>query len=191
MTNPPHPIQTERLDLIPATLRMLECEGDNRAQFGRMLDARVPQSWPPPLLDEETRQEFLRILSEGCDPHFCSWYWVLKDPVRQSRTLIGSGGTASCSWLPDAVMIGYSVLEEFQNRGYATEAILALIPHIFSWPAIRRIIATTYPELKASVRVLVKAGFVPGGRNEEGQGIEEGTVLYVLHAPPPPVTPGY
>lgn len=190
MTYPPPLIRTKRLDLIPATLRMLECEGDNRALFGRMLDARVPQSWPPPLLDEETRREFLRILSEGSDPHFCSWYWVLKDPVRQSRTLIGCGGTASCSWLSDAVMIGYSVLEGFQNRGYATEAILAIIPHIFSWPAIRRIIATTYPELKASVRVLVKAGFVPGGGNEKGQGIEEGTVVYVLHAPPPPVSPG-
>lgn len=95
-------------------------------------------------------------------------------------------------------MIGYSVLEEFQNKGYATEAILALIPHIFSWPRIRRIVATTYPGLKASVRVLEKAGFIPGGkagfvrggRNKEGRGIEEGTVMYVLLAPPSPVSPG-
>lgn len=81
-------------------------------------------------------------------------------------------------------MIGYSVLDEFQNYGYATEALCHLIPVIFSRPGIRRIIATTYTELKASIRVLEKCGFVPVGETSGGNGIEEGTVMLVLEQSP-------
>jgi hypothetical protein len=55
-----------------------------------------------------------------------------------------------------------------------------LIPAIFSDPAIRRIAATTYPELKASIRVLEKCGFLPAGPAYGGAGMEEGTVMLVL-----------
>jgi len=80
-------------------------------------------------------------------------------------------------------MIGYSVLDAFQNRGYATEAVRHLIPFIFLDPNIQRIAAATYPELKASIRVLEKNGFIPMGATDCGEGIEEGTVLYVLEKP--------
>jgi RimJ/RimL family protein N-acetyltransferase len=93
--------------------------------------------------------------------------------------LIGSGGTGSCGESADAVMIGYSVLDEFQGQGYATEAIHSLIQVIFANPGIQRIIATTYPDLKASIRVLEKTGFVLAGPGSGGDGMEEGTVMYV------------
>ncbi len=181
---PGHTLRTERLELVPATLMMLGHDRDDRSLLAASLNAVIPASWPPPLLDEGTMEEFIRMMREDSDPYFCSWYWVLEDPLRKNRTLIGSGGTGSCSGVPGAVMIGYSVLEEFRNRGYATEAVRHLTEVIFSWPGIRKVIATTYPELKASVRVLEKAGFVPAGKKESGLGIEEGTLIYVLRAPP-------
>ncbi|WP_054848614.1 GNAT family N-acetyltransferase [Methanoculleus chikugoensis] len=79
------------------------------------------------------------------------------------------------------MLIGYSVLDEFQGRGgYATEAIRHLTAAIFSLPGIRRIEAALYPDLAASIKVLEKNGFVRAG---EG-GFEEGTVAYVLENPP-------
>ena len=80
-------------------------------------------------------------------------------------------------------MIGYSVLREFRNRGYATEAVQHLASFIVTIPGVRRILATTYPELKASIRVLEKSGFVPDGITEGGAGMEEGTIRYVLLVP--------
>lgn len=173
-------IRTARLELIPATLGMLISDRNDRAMLARLLDADIPDSWPPELLDETTMDEFIRMQAEQSDPHFCSWYWIR---YGQDRVLIGSGGIASVPGETETVMIGYSVLREFQNRGYATEAIQQLVSFIVTLPGVRRILATTYPELKASIRVLEKSGFVPDGITEGGAGMEEGTIRYVLLVP--------
>lgn len=180
--HPPQSLKTARLELIPATLQMLEADRDDRCVLGCFLNAGIPGSWPPELLDEKTLADFIRMSKNASDPYFCSWYWILEEPDR-TRTLIGSGGTASCPEIAGAVMIGYSVLGEFWNRGFATEAIRRIVPVILSWPGIWRIIATTYPDLKASIRVLEKSGFVPAGVKEAGQGMDEGTVMYILGEP--------
>ena len=173
-------IRTERLELIPATPAMVRCEGTNHPELGRFLDAEIPDSWPPSLLDRETRDQFIALLSGGTDCNFCSWYWITSGSTRNERVLIGSGGTGSCTGATDAVMIGYSVLDEFQNRGYATEAVRHILPVIFSDPGIRRIVAATYPELKASVRVLEKNGFVRVTSLSGNEGMEEGTLCFHL-----------
>jgi len=173
-------IRTGRLELVPATLEMLISDRNERAMLARLLDADIPASWPPELVDKATMDEFIRMQAEQSDPHFCSWYWIR---CGQDRVLIGSGGIASVPGEPDTVMIGYSVLREFRNRGYATEAVQHLASFIVTIPGVRRILATTYPELKASIRVLEKSGFVPDGITEGGAGMEEGTIRYVLEAP--------
>jgi ribosomal-protein-alanine N-acetyltransferase len=178
-------ISTGRLELVPATLPMLRSDlNHNHAELGRLLNAAIPAAWPPPLLDDEACACFVTLMSEGSDPHFSLWYWVRTGPDGIGRTLIGSGGTVSSERSTDAVMIGYSVLEEFQNRGYASEAIRYLIPTIFADTGIQLIIATTYPELRASIRVLAKNGFVPAGPAGNGDGMEEGTLMYVLERTP-------
>lgn len=174
----PHRIRTERLDLIPGTLEILEANRDDRQKLARLLSAAVPGSWPPPLLDDETLGEFIQMISGEDDPLFGAWYWVLDDPAAGERTLIGTGGTATSPTAEDAVLIGYSVLDEFQSRGYATEAIRHLIPALFSLPGIRQIEAAIYPDLGAPIRVLEKNGFT-----RAGEGFEEGTVRYVLKKP--------
>ena len=192
---PNHHLHTPRLDLIPATLEILKADRDKDKQtLARLLNAAVPGAWPPPLLDDEALDYFIRTVSEGTDPLFISWYWVLDDPAEGGeRTLIGSGGIASASTAGDTVLIGYSVLDEFQRRGYATEAVHHLIPAIFAL-GVRRIMATTYPELVASIRVLEKNGFVRAGDADvealTGEGIEEGAVAYVLKKPKCPDLPG-
>ncbi|MFA4860931.1 GNAT family N-acetyltransferase [Methanoregula sp.] len=176
-------IKTPRLELIPATTAILSADCNDRTDLGRLLSAVIPPSWPPPLLDDATRAELVSLQETGSDPNFCTWYWILDDKSGAGRTLIGSGGTASCPSSPDTVMIGYSVLDEFQGLGYATEAVHHLIPVIFRSPGVRKILATTYPDLKASIRILEKSGFVPAGHREGGSGMEEGTLAFVLIRP--------
>ena len=50
----PH-LRTERLDLIPATLETLR---SGRQTLASLLNAAVPPSWPPPLLDDEALAGF-------------------------------------------------------------------------------------------------------------------------------------
>ena len=109
---------------------------------------------------------------------------MLDDPAAGGRVLIGTGGTATPPTLEeteDRVLIGYSVLDEFQGKGYATEAVRHLIPALFAIPGIRQIEAAIYPDLAASIQVLEKNGFV-----RAGEGFEEGTVAYVLKKPDAP-----
>jgi len=183
--NPFH-IRTERLDLIPATLEILEGDRDDRQKLARLLSAAVPGSWPPPLLDEETLGEFIRMTAENADPFFITWYWVRDDPAEGARVLIGSGGIASAP-AHGTALIGYSVLEEFQCRGYATEAVRHIVATAFALPGVRRIMATTYPDLVGSIRVLEKNGFTCAGKTTAGEGFEEGTNVYVLEKNAAPV----
>jgi RimJ/RimL family protein N-acetyltransferase len=173
-------IRTERLELIPATRQILESDTGDRTGLARLLNAGIPEAWPPPLMDENVIREFIRMSSDTSGPVFSAWYWVLNHPAAGSRVLIGNGGIIGAESGPDTVVLGYSVLDEYQNRGYATEAVRALVPGIFTLPGVRRIIAATYPDLVPSIRVLEKNGFKKTDQAPAGTGAEEGTVCYVL-----------
>ena len=173
-------IHTGCLDLIPATVEILTSDLDDHAELKKLLKATVPKTWPPGEMTREVFCEFIRMLSENSDPFFSDWYWVKDATDPEDRVLIGNGGIASAFNNPGTVMIGYSVLDPYQGQGYATEAVRHLIPAIFSDPRISRIMATTFPELEASRRVLEKTGFLCTGATPPGQGLEEGTLQYVL-----------
>ena len=57
------------------------------------------------------------------------------------------------------VEIGYSVLPQFQGRGYATEMVRALIDWAFAQPGVLRIVAETTENNVASMRLLHRLGF--------------------------------
>lgn len=173
-------IHTGRMELVRATPAMLSSDLNDPFALGRLLRATIPDTWPPALLDEDVRKEFCRMAQERSDPYFTCWYWIVDDRSAGGRVLVGSGGTTTVEGEPGTVGIGYSVLDAFQGHGYATEAVVALLPVIFALPGVVRICATTFPDLPASVRVLEKTGFVRAGTKEGGEGIEEGTLCFVL-----------
>jgi RimJ/RimL family protein N-acetyltransferase len=177
------PLRTERLELIPATCGILTSELSDRNGLSRLLGADIPAAWPPPLMDETVIREFLRLCTAPGGPLFSAWYWVRDEPTTGGRVLVGNGGILQSDTAPDTVVLGYSVLDEYRNRGYATEAVRRIIMDVFSRPGIQRIIATTYPDPGASVRVLEKNGFTQTDRVSAGSGAEEGTVCYVLEKP--------
>ena len=110
-----------------------------------------------------------REMLQGClnDPNAWEWHavWIieLKDGTRV--------GDLSFKGLdPSGVAeIGYGISKEYQNRGYATEAVAAALDWAFDRPDVAAIEAETEPENAASQRVLEKCGFVATGKNgEEG-----------------------
>jgi RimJ/RimL family protein N-acetyltransferase len=66
-------------------------------------------------------------------------------------------------------------MEEFQKRGYATEAVGGLLKWAFSHTPVTRVIAETYPTIPESINVMVKSGFV-----FIGDGSEAGVIRYEL-----------
>ena len=60
--------------------------------------------------------------------------------------------------------IGYGINDKYQNNGYATEAVKAVLEWAFTNPNVTAIEAETEPENAASKRVLEKSGFVLNGK---------------------------
>ena len=65
--------------------------------------------------------------------------------------------------------IGYGISEEYQNKGYATEAVKGVLEWAFSRPEVTAVEAETDPDNTASKKVLEKCGFALNGViGEEG-----------------------
>jgi RimJ/RimL family protein N-acetyltransferase len=170
-------IGLDRLEMVAATKQLLEAEADS-SQLARSLQAEVPGNWPTPLYDNDARQYFLRVLSDNPDAvGWTAWYILLLDEAGR-KTLIGSMGAGG---LPDdngTIVIGYSLLDQFHGKGYATEALQGFLEWVKREPTLRRVVADTFPNLTASIRVLEKSGFV-----HCGAGSEEGSIRFELSVP--------
>jgi RimJ/RimL family protein N-acetyltransferase len=77
----------------------------------------------------------------------------------------------------DDVELAYRLMRRAWGRGIATEAGAALIDHAFGTLGLSRLVAVTYPENRASQRVLDKLGFTRQG-DVDYKGVR--AVSYVL-----------
>ncbi len=166
-------IRTKRLELIAATLEMARCERDDRARLEWEHGIRLAIPWPPPLNDEASLAWSISVLE--ANPNSAGWgFWYFTLAEEGGPFVaIGNGGFKGPPAPDGTVEIGYSILEEHQRRGYASEAVEALIQWAFDGPGVRRVIADTYPVLIGSIGVLRKLGF-----RKVGAGSEEGVVRY-------------
>lgn len=164
------PIKTERMCLVPATVKLYLLELHDREHFASTLRAKVPETWPPDQITPEVIEEFISRM-KARDRKVWSFYWFLRES--EVPILIGNGGFLSHG--SGILELGYSVLSEYQRKGYATEAVRSMLQ--WASPNLKkdRIVAYTYPHLKASIRVLEKNGFYLKGEGHAG-----GTLLYEL-----------
>jgi [ribosomal protein S5]-alanine N-acetyltransferase len=167
-------LRTSRLALIAITPAFLHAEKTADPRFGALIGCAIPSNWPP--VDWEPHVlEILLTQYERC-PEQIRWHrYVAFLHPEGERTLIGMVGAFWRETSPDECEIGYSILSPYERRGLATEAAQALIEEIRKDPGIKSIIAHTFPELTASMRVMEKCGLV-----FDGAGEEERTIRYRL-----------
>lgn len=166
---------TTRLELralAPAAAAALP--GD-RGRAARELGATLPASWPgPDLLD-------LLAALPGED-RFDELFGPRVMVERHSQTVVGDLGFHAPPGADGSVEIGYSVIPERRGRGYAGEAVGALVAWALARPEVDAVVAGCDPGNLASIRVLERAGFARrGGR--------DGEIRWRLEAPaakPPP-----
>jgi len=169
-------LETDRLELVGCTPELLRAEGDDRARFGELLDARIPPEWPPELYDDDARLWTLsRLESAPEDDGWLSYYVVRRGGGPGGRELVGIVGYKGAP-ADGTVEVGYGIVAARQRRGYASEATAALVRRAFAHPGVRRVIAETLPELIPSISVLEKLGFTL----LDGEGSEEGVIRFGL-----------
>lgn len=169
MATPPLRIFTPRLEVIAATATLARAEVDDSARFGALLQAIIPDTWPPATV-ADVQEHFADQLEKGFAlPGWWSWYALLREP----RTLICSGGFMNSPDLEGTVTLGYSVTEGYEGRGYATEMVGGFLQWLHGTGRVRRVHATTFVRNYGSVRVLEKNGFDCRGVSSEDAAADE------------------
>jgi RimJ/RimL family protein N-acetyltransferase len=160
---------TDRLELVPATLALCDAEAEGPAAVARALGVIVPASWPPPVFEADDVDRVREQLRSNPSTGDWTLHFVLRRAPSATETpmLVGVAGYGEPPTADGVVEIGYAITEEHQRRGYATEAIAALLRRAFADPRVRVVVATTYPGLRASIGVLEKSGFVEVARSAE------------------------
>ena len=125
---------------------------NDRAPLSNLLDATLPEEWPPPLNDDASARFFEDYLAAHPDAAgWMLWYFVRDE--NGSRIAIGNGGFKGKP-VDGTVEVGYSIVSEFQRQGYASEGVGARLDWAFDHADVQRVIAETLPELEASQTVL-------------------------------------
>ncbi len=162
-------LHTQRLDLVPGTIPLVDAALAGRAELGEALGATVPASWPPEFLDDAAFAWIRGKLAEPetSDPAWWMYFVVARDP--DGSVLVGTGGYKGAPDATGTVEIGYGIVADRRRRGLASEIANALIAQAFADPRVRRVIAETLPELEGSLGVLRVCGFLPtDGASEPG-----------------------
>jgi [ribosomal protein S5]-alanine N-acetyltransferase len=162
-------IITRRLMLVPASVTLARAELQDRAAFADLLGAVVPGAWPPETTIDAL-PTFLSWLEAAPDRiGWFGWYALLRDASDAGPVLVGGGGFLGPPQ-HGQVQMGYSVLPEFQRRGFATEMVRGLATWAFVQPDVVVIAAETEWANPGSVRVLERCGFHEAGRASDPDG---------------------
>jgi RimJ/RimL family protein N-acetyltransferase len=162
-------IVTRRLTLIAATVALAHAELHDRSAFADLLGAVVPESWPPASV-ADALPLFLGWLEAAPDQlGWFGWYALCRDICASGQVLVGGGGFLGPPQ-DGVVQMGYSVLPEYQRRGYATEMVRGLATWAFVQPGVTVIAAETEWANPASVRVLERTGFQSAGAASDPAG---------------------
>lgn len=138
-SNQPHPPSAH---LQPSDIVILSSAKD-------LLSPNQPQ--PPGVPSSPTASSSVRVGNHESRPY--------------PRTLVGCTG----AFPKDAgdVELGYSTLPSHQRRGYATEAVTALVNWLFTHKRVASVSAQTYPTLPESIKVMERCGLTPAGPGDE------------------------
>lgn len=157
-TPPPfEPLRTDRLLLRPVR------PGDAEALAARRSDPEVAawQSWVPPypLAQAEALVAEVAATDRPVDGEW--WMLTVADPA---DTEVLGELVVHPTWGCRSVEIGYTLARRAWGRGYAVEAVDALLDWLWTWPALTRVHAGLHPDNVASAQVLERTGFRFEGR---------------------------
>jgi [ribosomal protein S5]-alanine N-acetyltransferase len=144
-------------------------EAGDRGEFARLLGAEVPQNWPP-----ETAADVLPLFLSWLEaaPDRVGWFgwYALAAGEGAAASVLVAGGGFKGPPRDGTAEVGYSVLPQFQGRGYATEMVGGLVRWAMNQAGVTRVVAETEWANPASVRVLCKLGFASSGPATEPGG---------------------
>ena len=149
--NKPFQLKTERL-LVNA-LQLSDAAAIFGARNNPKINTFLP--WKPKAVEEV--EEWIRKAA-AIPPNTEGNWHLLGIRLRESEILVGDIGIHFLPPHNQQAEIGYMVLEAHQGKGYASEAIKAVLNFLFGTYQKHRVTAAVDPDNEASVRLLRRLG---------------------------------
>lgn len=161
----PDEIKTERLVLRRPKKR----DADDFFRYASKNTVGPMAGWQPHHSNRETKQYLAYYAKEG---------HVLAITEKDQDIMIGSVGLHKDEHRSETGVrqLGYALSPDYWNRGYATEAALAVVKHAFEKNLYRMVTAYCYPENTPSKKLLEKIGFSYEGCLRKSFVLFDGTV---------------
>ncbi|WP_234123935.1 GNAT family N-acetyltransferase [Clostridium hydrogenum] len=149
-------LKTKRLLLFPLTGRQLELLITDIVEFEKETTYRYS--------GEPLEGEMYDIIKGQIKPVQVSgedfvWHTFWMIVLKNDNTIIGSICYKDIPSSNGSVEIGYGVSQEYESRGYTTEAVRAMIGWAFRQSNVLRIIAEVDKNNIASQKILCRNGF--------------------------------
>jgi len=145
-------VATDRLVLRPITAATAAALIADRDAAAAALGADLPGDWPHP-----NHLEFLPQLAAAGDAVRPFGAWAIIE--RSTNEVVGDIGFHGPPDDDGRVEIGYAVVPSRRLRGYASEALEALVRWVADQPGVIEVTARCEPSNAASIRTLERGGF--------------------------------
>jgi RimJ/RimL family protein N-acetyltransferase len=152
---------------VPLTHELLLLYKNDPQQLAKELSVQyLERQHDPATINDVMEATDFWINSTLAYPHDFEWFTSWEIIVKEEAVAIGGIGFAG---LPDEdgkSMVGYGLDMRYHKRGYATEALKAILEWGFKNPQLKCVIADTALKHTSSQNVLIKNGFQESGRSE-------------------------
>ena len=149
-------LETNRLLLIPYTIQI--CRNLLNGDYSDLdtLNLKKGKSWPDNDVIE-TLPKIINNLSKVETPTgFESWMIIKKE----TSEIIGDLGFKGFNYDEENIDIGYGIIKEERRKGYAEEAVTAIIKWAFSTTKVKEITARCLVDNTSSINLLTKFNFI-------------------------------
>lgn len=148
-------LQTPKLYLLALSLEQLRTAQSDIAALEKQLQLPIDRTVITEIVERAITMKIAKMERALRPDHGWYTYWLVV--IKESATGAGLIGFKGAPDQDGHVEIGYGIAPTFQNNGYITEAVRALIDWAFQDPTCRAVTATTVTN-PASERVLTKLG---------------------------------
>jgi [ribosomal protein S5]-alanine N-acetyltransferase len=153
----PDALETPHLHLVPWSPPLLATLIEQPTRFEALAGVPAAPGLREFFVSGDVSPEWLGRLktASSADPWRHGFFVV----EREHRAVIGTAGFKGPPDADGMVEIAYGIVPGSENRGYATEAAMALVRFALATKDVTLVRAHTLPEANASTRVLAKCGF--------------------------------